>query len=677
VGRTFSGAEDLPGSVPSVVLSYSLWQRRFGGDVNIVGKAITLNATPHTVVGVLPDISAIPRGVELWTSFGLQAARPELNRRNNHMGYSALAQLSAGSSIDQARDEFGAIASRLAKQFPDSNTGETVVLTPILETLVGQYRSGLVLLAGAVGFVLLIACANLASLLLAKGDGRQQELALRAALGAAHTRIVRQLLTESTIIALLGGSVGVLLAYWAKDAMLAVAPAGPTRFTETQLDGTVLLFALGLSLFAGLLFGLLPAWKLSRTDLRNVIQDGGRNSSAGSAKRRMSQLLVTSEVALTLVLLVGASLLVQSLAHLESSNLGFDPNNLLMAVVDLSPTAYGNDAKINSFYDQLLSRVRALPGVLGATLNSAPPLDTGWETGFDVEGRPPYPPGKGPAAEISVIDSEYFRVMGIPLLRGRSFGPQDSHDGPPSVVIDEAFARRIWPGEDAIGKRLLFWVKAPPAKAVTVVGVVPTVGIYGYGETPSLLQLYLPQSQAAQANPTLLVRSSGDPSGLAAPVRRIVFDMDPNQPVFAVRTLDHDLKDSISSPRLIVSLLPVFALLALLLAICGLYAVVSYGVRQRTREIGIRVALGAAPSEALWLVLRQGASPAVLGVAIGIASSLALTRLLKGLLFGIGVADPLTFVVVPLTLMLAVFLACYVPARRATRVDPMVALRHE
>ncbi len=677
LGRVFSPEEDRPGSVPSAILSYGLWQRHFGGDLHIIGKTLILNDVPHTVIGVLPDIPSIPRSAELWTSLGPQAAKPELNRRSNHMGYSALGQLKAGANLDQARVELNTIASRLATQFSDSNTGESVVLTPLLDNLVGEYRRGLFLLAGAVGFVLLIACANLANLLLAKGAARQQELAMRSALGAERARIIRQLLTESMILALAGGGLGVLCAGWARGAILMLAPAGAARFQETHLDGTVLAFSLGLSLFTGLLFGSLPAWKLARTNLRGVTHDGGRGSSDSSAKRRLRQTLVTSEVALTLVLLVSAGLLVQSLMRMESVNLGFNPNNLLMTVVDLSAGRYGDDSKVNAFYDQLLARVRALPGVRGATLNSSPPLDTGWETGFDVEGRPPFPVGKGPLAEISIVDSDYFRVMEIPVLRGRAFGPQDTHDGPPSILIDEAFARRIWPGEDALGKHLLISINTPRPKTFAVVGILPTVRLYGYSEEPHFLQLYFSQSQFAIASPTLLVRSSGDPSALAAPIRRIVYDLDPNQPVFAVRTLENDLKDSISSPHLMVSLLTVFAALALLLAICGLYGVVSYAVSQGRREIGIRVALGAQPSQILWRVLSQGARPALIGVAIGLVGSFAVTRLLRGLLYGVSVVDPATFVAVPVLLTMVVLLACYMPARRALRVDPTVALRYE
>jgi putative ABC transport system permease protein len=678
LGRVFSSAEDRPGSAASVILSSGFWHRHFGDDPNVIGKTLTLNGDPHIVVGVLPDIPAIPRSAELWTSLGTQlASKPEINRRSNHMGYSALGQLDPGASLDKARDEFSAIALRLAKEFPDSNTGESVVLTPMLETMVGEYHRGLVLLAGAVGLILLIACANLMNLLLAKGAGQEQELAMRSALGATHTRLIRQLLTENVILALAGGAIGLLCAYWARGAILTLAPVGATRFQDTFIDGTVLAFSLGLSLFTGLLFGSLPAWRLARTNLREVLQEGGRGASDGSAKQRMRQALVTSEVALTLVLLVSAGLLVQSLMRLESVKLGFDPHNLLMGVVDLSGRRYAEDSKVNAFYDQLLTRIRALPGVHGATLNSSPPLEMGWETGFEVEGRPPFPPGKGPSAEISVVDSDYFRVMGIPVLRGRSFGPQDTYDGAPSILIDQSFAQRIFPGEDAIGKRLLMWAKTSHERTVTVVGIVPTVRLYGFSEEPRLLQLYFPQSQVVEPNPTLLVRTSGDPAALASVIRRVVYDLDPNQPLFAVRTLENDLKNSISSPRLMVSLLTIFAALAVLLAICGLYGVVAYGVSQRKREIGIRVALGAQRSQVLWLVLSQGARPALAGVAAGLIGCFAATRLLKGFLFGVNVLDPATFVAIPMLLTLVVLLACYIPARRAMLVDPMVALRHE
>jgi predicted permease len=676
VGQTFSADDDLPTSAPKVVLSYGFWQRQFGGNRNVVGQTMTMDDREYTIVGVIGDVQGIPRNAELWTNFGLQAARPQLARRDNHMGFSAIGRMKNGATEQQSRAEMTAIAGRLSKQYPGSNTGMGVQLTPMLETMVGQYRQELILLAGAVGFVLLIACANLANLLYARGANREQELAMRSALGAGRGRLIRQLLTESILLAMMGGLVGVLLAFVSRGAIVAMSPANAARFPDTRVDGTVIAFAFGISLLTGIIFGLSPAWKLARTNLRDVMQEGGRGSSDVSGQARLRQTLITAEVALTLVLLASASLLIQSLKRTESVKLGFDPNRLLMLDIDLAGNRYAKKAQVNAFYDQLLERIRVLPGVAGATLDSAAPLDTNWQSNFEVEGHAPFAPGQEPSAEISVVDTDYFRVMHIPILHGRSFGREES-SGPPTIVVDEAFARQIWPGEDALGKRLIFWRGSPMMSTMTVVGVVPTVRLYGYTEQPHFLQLYFPQVQIGENAPTVMVRASGDPSALAGPIRELVHEIDPTQAVYAVRTLEQDLKDSVSSARLMVSLLSIFAALALVMASAGLYGVVSYSVSRRRREIGIRMALGAQSKQVMWMIVAQGLRPAVMGIAIGVVGAIASGKLLQSLLYETPARDPITLAGVSVLLAMLVLAASYIPGRRAMRVDPIIALRHE
>lgn len=675
LGHGFSPDDDRGGSERKVVLAHALWQRRFGRDPHIVGQTLALDGLPYSIVGVMSNLPSVPRGAELWTSLGPLVPGAAYRLRANHMGFTALGRLGWGVTLERARIGMATITSRLAAQYPDANANNGIVLTPMLEWLVGEYRRGLLLLEVAVGLVLLVACANFANLLFAQGATRHQELAMRVALGAGRRRLVRQLLTESSMVAFAGGAIGVLLARWSFSAILALAPPGAARFADAQIDWRVCAFAAAMSLGAGLLAGSWPAWRLARTAGRSTIEDTGRGSTDGPRRWSMRHALVASEVALTLVLLVAAVLLVRSLARLQSVPLGFDPKGLLMMTVDLSPVRYDEPARVNAFYDELLARARTLPGVRGATLNSAAPLGANWQTRFEIEDRPPFALNQRPSVEVSVIDAGYFSVLGIPLLKGRPFGRPETIDSPKVIIIDEAFAQRIWPGEDALGKRLRFWQGSPFEAACTVVGIVPTVRLYGYGVEPHLLQAYFPQVQMAIKSPTVLVRSKADHAALASTLRDIAHDLDANAPVRSVRTLEQDLADSVSSSRLLVFLLMVFAALAVLLASVGLYGMVSYGISAQTREIGVRLALGAQASEVLWMVLRQGARPALIGVALGLAGALAMARVLRGLLFGISPADPATLAGVTTALILGVLLACYVPARRATRVDPVIALR--
>jgi putative ABC transport system permease protein len=675
LGRSFNLADDAAGSPPVVVLSFGFWQQQFGADPEIIGRPIRLDELEYTIVGVLSNVPSVPRNAQLWTNFGLQAARPELHRRANHMGYSVLARLNPGASMPQARAEMEAIASRIAAANPETNTGTSIRLDSMLDTMVGSYRTELILLAAAVGLVLLIACANLANLLYARGVTRDSEFAIRAALGAARSRLARQLLTENLLLAMLGGTAGLLLAYASRGAIVSLTPAGAARFPEARIDLTVLAFAFSISLLTGILFGLAPARRLSRAKLRDTMLQSGRASSENLGRAGLRRLLISAEVALTLMLLASAALFLQSLRRTESAKLGFDPNHLLMLNLDLSGSRYATAAQINAFYDQLLDRVRTLPGVTGATLDSAAPLDTNWQTSFDIEGAPPFAPGQAPSEEISVVAPDYFRVMGVPVLAGRGFTKEDAA-GPPVMVIDEAFAHHFWSGKDAIGKHVI-WGRRPKNIVVTIVGVVPTVKLYGYTEQPRLLQAYFPESQIGETHLTLLVRAQNDPAPLAEPIRRVVFDLDPTQPVYSVRTLEQDLRDSIGSARLMVSLLGIFAALALVMAGGGLYGVVSYNVSRRRREIGIRVALGADPRQVLWMVLAHGLQPAVLGIALGVVGTLAASRIIADLLYETGATNPITLGCVSFLLLLVVLAASYVPARRTLGLDPVHALRQE
>jgi predicted permease len=673
-GRAFTAQDDDASAAPAVLLSYSFWKQHFGGDPSVAGKAIRLDDREYTIVGVVSDSPSIPRNAALWTNFGLQAARPEMHRRNNHMGYAAIVRLKEGVTAAQACAEMDAIAGRIAAANPVTNAGWGISFNAMLDTMVGNYRGELLMLAAAVGLVLLIACANLANLLYARGVTRERELAVRAALGAGRGRLARQLFTESILLAMLGGAAGVALAYFSQRTIVALSPAGAARFPETRVDFAVVAFAFGVSLVTGLLFGAMPARRLSRARLREVMIEGGRGASEGASRGDMRQLLIAAEVGLTLVLLMCAALFVESLKRTESVKLGFNPDHLLMLNVDLPGQRYGNEKAINAFYDQLLERLRALPGVTGATLDSAAPLNADWQTGFEIEGQPPFPPGQAPSAEVSVIEQDYFRVMGIPVLSGRSFTHEDDA-GPGALIADEAFARRFWPGEDAVGKHVIFWSGSKYDKSLAIIGVVPTVRLYGYTAQPRFLQVYLPQKQTGESDLTILVRSAGDPAALNGAVRGIVAQVDPSLPVYGMRTLEQDLRDSIGSARLMVSLLTFFAALALVMASAGLYGVVAYNVSCRRREIGIRLALGASRGEVVWMMLSHSLRPAAIGIAIGLAAMLEIGRVVGKLLYETAGTDPVILGAASLILLALVVAASYVPARQALRVDPIETLR--
>jgi putative ABC transport system permease protein len=671
-GRAFTADEDKVGAPALVVLNYAFWQRRFGGLDTALGQTVTLNGEPHTIIGVMAPEVITPSRSEFWTQLARSSNNPDWQDRGNHPGINAIGRIKPGISVEAAFADLKRISSRLEKEFPDSNTGVVAAGQPLMENAVGSYRQGLWILLGAVGLVLLIACANLANLLLARSTARETEFAVRAALGASRSRLVRQLLIESLLLAVLGGGLGILLAMWARSGIVALSPAGVTRFQDAAIDGRILAATAVLSILTSLIFGLWPAWRSATPDLRSSLQSGGRTGSGGPRAARAREVLIVAEVALTLMLLVGAGLLLRSFAKMQTANLGFDAHGVLTVRLALPNKGYPDNDQLRGFSERLLTRVRSLPGVKSADLASNGPLNTGWQTGFLPDGHEPWAPGKNPLAEMNVVSEGYFRTLGIPLIKGRAFGPEDGAQAPRVAIVDQAFADRYWPGQDVIGQKLRL-----NGNPTTVVGLVPTLKVYGYANEPQLVQAYIYSTQEALRSFQLLVRAEGDAAALTTSIRRAVGEIDPNQPIWDVRTLDDRVDGTFATPRLYTFLLAIFAGLALLLAAVGLYGVLAYQVAQRTREFGIRLALGALHTQILGLVLRHGLRLFALGAVLGLLGSLALGRLLGSLLYQTSAFDTLVFGGVTLLLGLIALVASFLPARRATRVDPMHALRSE
>ncbi len=678
LGRAFQPKDDRAGAERVVVLSYGLWHRRFASDPAVVGQAITLDGDLHTVIGVMPPGFRHPDidRAQMWlpVSFDTQYMLARESRGNH--SYQAVARLAPGVSLPQARAEMQTIARRLEQDHPDSNTGTGALVFPLLEELVENVRPALLVLLAGVGLVLLIACANLTNLLLARAAGREKEIAIRAALGAGRTRLLRQLLTESLLLAVLGGLLGVLLALWGVDLLVRLAPGNIPRLEQVGINAPVLGFTLLLSLATGLFFGLAPALQSSRPDLHHSLKEGGRTSAA-AGRRRLRSLLVVAEVALSLMLLIGAGLLLRSFVRLLDVNLGFQPANVLTARVSLPDAAYPEDEDVAAFQQEVLRRLESLPGVHSAGLVTPLPLSGAQiAVGITIEGKPEPPPGEGPYARFRSVGGDYFRTLGIPLLRGRAFTSADTQAAPRVAVINQTLARLNWPGEDPLGKRVAIGDPAEGAPWRTVVGLVPDVKYRSLEHEPEP-EMYVPGAQSPMDWIYFVVRTEGDPVSLAPALRQQIASLDPNLPVFAVGTLEQLVTRSVGQRRFTMLLLGSFAALALLLAVVGIYGVMSYAVSRRTHEIGIRVALGAQRDDILKLVGGQGMALALLGVGLGLAGAFAVTRFLSSLLFGITPTDPLTFAGVAFVLAAVALLACYLPARRATRVDPMVALRYE
>jgi putative ABC transport system permease protein len=678
LGRTFTEEEDRVGGPLLAVISDRLWQRLFERDPNVLGRTLNFGNQPYTVIGVMPPQMFSPRTVEVWFPLIRNTDHPGWQTRDNHPGLFGWARLKKDVTIEKAVNELKQIAARLAKQYPESNSTVSATVTPLLENQVHDYRDSLNLLLGAVALVLLIACANLANLLAARGAARAREFAVRAAVGASRWQIIRQLLIESLMLAVVGGALGLCLAAWGRDLLVALSPAGSPRFKDLPLDGWVLSFSVALSLITSLLFGLWPAWHSSRADIQLALKSGGHGSSDSPGARRSRDLLVIAEVALTLVLLSGAGLVLKSFANARSLGLGFDPHLLLSARINLPDPTYEDEKKLLNFSAALMEKLSALPGVEQAALASTPPLMTGWETSFVPEGAPEPEPGKMPSAEMNVVTSGYFQTLKTPLLRGRPFEAGDAKNVPPVLIIDQVFVDRYFPGQDPVGKRIRMSTGEKGEKEYrTVVGVVPHVKVYGFEETTVLPQAYLPMTQQPQTGLVVLLRTSLAPKSLERPVRDIVASLDPAQPAFEFKTMQERVEETWATPRLMSFLLVCFAGLALTLAVVGLYGVMAFNGLRRMREIGVRLALGAMPAQIRMMMLGQGMRLLGGGLVLGFAGAFALSSVVRSVLFGVSANDPLIYGGVTLVLAAAALFACWIPARRASRVNPMITLRAE
>ncbi|HKQ53228.1 MAG TPA: ABC transporter permease [Pyrinomonadaceae bacterium] len=675
LGRTFAPEDERAGGVPVIVISHGMWQRRFGSDPKIVGRQITLDGKSRTIVGVLPEgfrFQFTNDPPEFWTPMD------PVNSMNKQRGANylhLLGRLKDGVSMQQAETELKTIATRLEQQYQSDNAGRTVKLVSAQENLVGELRPTLLVLLGAVAFVLLVACANVANLLLARAAGRGREMAVRTALGASRPRIVRQLLTESVLLSLIGGAFGLLLSLWGIDLLSAFVPADIPRVGETRLDLTVLSFTLGATLLTGLIFGLAPALSAAKLDLNEALKEGGRSTSEGRGRHRMRSLLIVSEVALSLVLLVGAGLLIKSFIRLRNVNPGFDPRGVLTASLSLSSAKYEEDEQLTRFVDQTTARVAQVPGVeaVGAVM-PLPFSGNNISISYTVDGQPAPPPGEEPVSGARIITPGYLRAMGIPVIRGRAFTERDDSNAPKVILINETLARKHFAGVDPVGQRLKVGINDINGEIVGVVGDVRSSSL----SKEAGPEFYVPYAQVPIGDVSLVVRaSSADPAPLTQSLRAAVQELDPDQPLYEVHTMNALLSESVSRQRFSMTLLALFAALALMLASVGIFGVMSFLVTQRTHEIGIRMALGAQRRDVLKMVVGQGMKLTLVGVALGLAAAFALTRLMSSLLYGVSATDPLTFAGVSLLLAGVALLACYVPARRAMKVDPMVALRYE
>jgi putative ABC transport system permease protein len=682
LGRLFLPEEAQTGRDHVAVLNYNFWQQRFGSDPNIIGQTIRLDATPYTVVGVLPqgfDFS-IPDYFEsrdLW----VPGVLPRDDSERGHKYLSVIARLKPGVTPGQAEQDLSAVTERLALEYPRQMEGFGVKLIPLHEQLVGDLRLVLLLMFGAVSFVLLIACANVANLQLARASARQKEIAIRTALGANRGRLLRQLLTESVLLALIGGVLGLFLASWGIGLLTGLGPAGIPQGTPVTLNPTVLAYSLALSLITGILFGLAPALQPTPTRLSESLKEGGRNSAASQSGLRLRRLLTVSEVALSMILLIGAGLLLRSFVGLLQVNPGFETRNILTARFDLPKYAYPEATKQSAFYTQVMERIKALPGVtaVGAT-DELPPTMGRHANSFSLEGRAPIDQSsQSLAVQERLTSADYFRAMGVPLVAGRLFSDTDDGSAAPVALVNQTFVRRFFPSENPIGQHLRFGAANP---WITIVGIVGDVRGFGLDKQPNS-EIYLSYQQQKflpynpLANMHLVVRTAGDPNGLAAAVLGAIRELDKELPLPTARTMETVLAASIAERRSNMLLLSLFAIVALLLATAGIYGVMSYAVTQRTQEIGIRMALGAQAGDVLRMVVNQGLRLALCGVALGLITALALTHLLKTLLFTVSATDPLTFAGTALLMLFIALLAALVPARRATRIDPMAALRCE
>lgn len=678
LGRVFSEAEDRVGGAPLAVISDRLWTRTFNRDPAVIGRSLNFGNQPYTVVGVMPPEMFSPRTVDVWFPLMRRTDDEMWRSRGNHPGLYVWGRLKEGVTIEKAQAEMTAIAQRLEVQFPQSNGKTGAKVTRFLDNQVGDYRAALILLLGAVAVILIIACANLANLLAARGAARAREFAIRKAIGASRWQIIRQLLIESVVLATVGGALGLGLAAWGRELLIALAPAGVPRFQEIRVDGLVFGTTAILSLVTSVLFGLWPAWQASRIKAEASLKAGAHGSSDTRTAKRSREFLIVAEVSLTLALLSGAALVLKSFANVATLKLGFEAHNLVTAHVALPSPTYENYEKLVAFSSTLLEKMRALPGVQSAAIASNPPLMTGWQTGFNLEGKPEPPPGQRPVMEMCVIQGDYFQALNAPLLRGRTFTERDTKDAPAVIIIDQKTAEQFFPGQDPIGQRLSMETGPEGRRFRTIVGVAPRIRLYGFGEEGApLAQGYLPQLQQPNTNQILLLRTSARVSTLERPLRQAVAAIDPGQPVFDFRSMQELVEETWATPKLLSFLLALFAGLALLLAVVGLYGVMAYNAVRRAREIGIRLALGARRRQISGLLVRQGARLLVIGLAAGLLTAFWLARAMQSLLFQVPAADPWSYLGVTILLIVVTLVACWIPARRASRVDPMFILRSE
>ena len=689
LGRSFLPEEYEPGKGQVVILGHAFWQRRYGGDQGILNKAITLDGSSYTVIGVMPSgiypvwpstsgrISFDQNEEEFWVPMSFTAQWAGV-RKAHVLG--VLGRLKQGITIEQARAEMNTIGAQLAQEHPD-NKGEGVIVNAFMDEVVGNVRPALLTLLGAVGLVLLIACANIAGLLLAQHAARSKEIAIRAALGAGRGRLLRQFFLEGLLLSVLGTVGGLGLASLGINVILKLIRPELPRFSQTQLDLRVLGFTLLMSLFTCLLFGLVPAWHAAKTDLQTTLEQGGRNSGANSGGGRFRQALVIFQVGMAVMLVVGAGLLIKSFWRLRQVDPGFKPEHVLSLSLSLPQSKYAGGPQINNFYNHLMEGISSLPGVQSTAIAYDHPLQSNWVDAFSIEGRPQPDVAQSESANFNPVSWDYFRTIGADIVAGRQFTAQDDQDHPGVVIVNEAFVRRFFPHEQALGQHIR---PGPPARiwknqrltSFEIVGIAHNVKSAGLN-AESDPAYYAPASQAPLQDMTILVRTQNDPTALVPPLRNAVWAIDPNQPVGNISTMEKIVADSIAQPRLNMLLMGLFGVLALILAAVGIYGLLSYAVTQRTQEIGIRMALGAQLMDVLKLVLKQGLILALVGEALGLTGAFALTRLIRGLLFGVTPTDTPTFVAVAAVLITVALAACYFPARRAAKVDPLVALRYE
>jgi putative ABC transport system permease protein len=671
LGRTFSKEEEQPGRSHVVVLSNGLWQRAFGSNPNLVGQTVTLDSQSYTVVGIMPAGFQFPQEAELWVPLAWD--EKERQTRSIH-DYVVLARLKPNVSLQQAQAEMRTVSSRLEQQYPEDNKGWGAMVIPLQEDLVGDLRPALLVLFSAVGCVLLIACANVANLMLARGANRQKEMAIRIALGAPRTRIVRQLLTESVLLAVVGGILGLLLAHWGSALLVEFSSGNLPVHSEVGIDRWALAFTLLVSFAAGIAAGLAPALQFTKAEMSDTLKQGGRTGGS-SVKQRTRKALVISEVALSLILLIGAVLMIRSFWKLQHVDPGVDTANTLTMSVGLSPK-YAEEAQQIAFFDRLLEQVRNVPGVISAGGTTTLPLTGGGSTQpFTVDGQSQVAMADQPTARMRYVSPDYFKTMGIPLKQGRFFTEQDRENVVPVIIISESMARRFWPGQNPVGKRITptFHLKQGPREVIGVVGDVKT----GLDVTDSSATMYLSYKQTPLPFMTIVARTNSDPQKFIQPISKAIYAVDKEQALWNVRTMEQVLAASVSGQRFNMTLLITFGALALILATVGVYGVMNYSVTLRRRELGIRIALGARTTDVLRLVLGQGLMLTATGIGLGLIGAYALTRLMASLLYGITATDAFTFITVSGVLVVVGLLASYLPARRAAKVDPMIALRSE